>query len=203
MLPHPETVCVISAQQFQERLRGIAHERLAASADAGARSRPPRVRSARTSHVGWRFAIIVGIATVALWIGSAGAADTSQVNPDPSLIDVSATTKTARLFTVTGNDFTAGGRVYLAIYDQMGGQLYETRWVTASLPVVAFMGPTGHQAASIPGFGRGGMLHEAFASLCGATAMMRAYDLATDAWSNWLTVQPACAAYVEPRTGPR
>jgi hypothetical protein len=65
MLPHPDTVCVISAQQFQERLRAIAHERLAACADAGAHPRPPRPGSARTSHVGRRFAMVVGIAAVA------------------------------------------------------------------------------------------------------------------------------------------
>jgi hypothetical protein len=120
----------------------------------------------------------------------------------PSLTDVSATTQTPRLFTVTGNDFTSGGRVYLAIYDQMGAQLYETRWITASLPLLALMGPTGHEAASLPGFGRGGTLREAFADLCGATAMMRAFDLDTDTWSTWLTVEPACAAYVEPTAGP-
>src|SRR5215207_6485624 len=121
----------------------------------------------------------------------------------PSLTDVSATTQTARLFTVTGTGFTPGGRVYLAIYDQMGAQLYETRWSTAGFPLVALMGPTGHEAASLPGAGRGGMLRETFADLCGATAMMRAYDLETLTWSIWLTVEPACAAYVEPTTGPR
>jgi hypothetical protein len=163
--------------------------------------RPRRTLS--TSHVGWRVAMIVGIAAVALGNGSAGAADIRQSVAVPSLTNISATTQTARLFTVTGKDFTAGGRVYLAIYDQMGAQLYETRWITANLPLLALMGPTGHEAASLPGSGRGGMLHEAFANLCGATAMMRAYDLETDTWSTWLTVEPACAAYVEPRNGPR
>src|SRR4051794_40881806 len=120
----------------------------------------------------------------------------------PSLVDVSATTQSGRLFTVTGTAFTPGGRVYLAIYDQMGSQLYETRWITASLPVVAVTEPTGHEGASFTGSDQGGTLREAFANLCGATAMMRAYDQATATWSPWLTVEPACAAYVEPRTGP-
>jgi hypothetical protein len=190
----------------------------------------------RTSRLSWRFAIIVGVATVAIGISSSGAADAHQhvtvpadsVRTDsddrianalfgdessgarsrqpaavPRLVDVSATTQTGRLFTVTGKDFTPGGRVYLAIYDQMGAQLYETRWISASLPMLALMGPTGHEAASLPGSGHGGTLREAFANLCGATAMMRAYDLETVTWSNWLTVEPACAAYIEPRTGPR
>src|SRR3954465_3590920 len=53
--------------------------------------------------------------------------------PVPSLTNVSATTQTPALFTITGIDFTPGGRVYLAIYDQMGAKLYETLWITASL----------------------------------------------------------------------
>src|SRR5215207_8267668 len=122
----------------------------------------------------------------------------------PSLTDVSATTQTARLFTVTGTGFTAGGRVYLAIYDQMGAQLYETRWITASLATTGWRhepgyGVLGRTLVDIPG----GALRESFGQLCGATAMMRAYDQATATWSNWLAVEPACTAYVEPRTGPR
>ena len=159
--------------------------------------------TARISRFSWRFAMVVGIAAVALGIASAGAADTRQPVPVPSLTDVSATTQSARLFTVTGKDFTAGGRVYLAIYDQMGAQLYETRWITASLPLATIPGPTGHEAASFTGGDRGGTLREAFANLCGATAMMRAYDQTLDTWSNWVPVEPACAAYVEPRNGPR
>jgi hypothetical protein len=114
--------------------------------------------------------------------------------PAPSLTDVSAGTQTPRLFTVAGQDFTPGGRVYLAVYDQMGAQLYETRWVVASPAPAVGAGPTGHEAASIGGSGQGGTLREGFANLCGATAMMRALDEGTAAWSNWLTVAPACAA---------
>jgi hypothetical protein len=121
--------------------------------------------------------------------------------PVPRLTDVSATTQTPRLFTVTGTGFTPGGRVYLAIYDQMGAQLYETRWITASPALAVEAGPTDHEAAFIDG--SGGTLRETFANLCGATAMMRAYDEATTTWSTWLPVEPACAAYVEPRSGPR
>jgi hypothetical protein len=157
----------------------------------------------RTSRFSWRFAMIVGITAIALGNGSAGATAIRPSVAIPSLTDVSATTQTPRLFTVTGNGFTPGGRVYLAIYDQMGAQLYETRWSTAGLPLLALMGPTGHEAALLPGAGRGGMLRETFANLCGATAMMRAYDLETLTWSTWLTVEPACMAYVEPTTGPR
>jgi hypothetical protein len=115
--------------------------------------------------------------------------------PVPILIDVSATTESPALFTVAGAGFTPGGRVYLAIYDQMAAKLYETRWIVASPDPAVLAGPTDHQAAG----SHGGTLREAFANLCGATAMMRALDEATATWSNWLTVEPACAAH--PATG--
>ena len=99
-----------------------------------------------------------------------------------------ATTQTAPLVTVTGTDFTPGGRVYLAIYDQMGAQLYETRWITASAPLPTVAGTTGHEAA----FVRSGTFLATFANLCGTRAMMGAYDQTTATWSDWLTVQPAC-----------
>ena len=37
---------------------------------------------------------------------------------------------------MTGEDFTAGGNVYIAIYDQMGAKLYETRWAEATPAVI-------------------------------------------------------------------
>jgi hypothetical protein len=112
--------------------------------------------------------------------------------PAPSLTDASAAAQTPLLFTVDGTDFTAGGRVYLAIYDQMGARLYETRWVTASLVTTVLVhqpgdGSLGRSRVDVPG----GALHEDFGQLCGATAMMRALDEATATWSNWLTVEPA------------
>ena len=105
--------------------------------------------------------------------------------PVPNLTDVSSGTRTPDLFTVTGKDFTPGGRVYLAVYDQMGTKLYETRWVTASLtttvkhhePGDGLLPPTAVTTL-------GGGLREAFGQLCGATAMMRALDEVTAVWSN-------------------
>jgi hypothetical protein len=116
--------------------------------------------------------------------------------PVPSLTDVSATSQTPTLFTVTGKDFTSGGRVYLAVYDQMGAKLYETRWVTAtSAPI---HGPGDSLPNAQGPEGPGGTLREAFGQLCGATAMMRALDEQTAVWSNWLTVQFACNDGVGP-----
>ena len=40
----------------------------------------------------------------------------------------------------------------------------------------------------------GGILSEQFANVCGETPMVRAYDSATEAWSNWLEAEPATLA---------
>jgi hypothetical protein len=158
------------------------------------------IRSVRTSS---RLALVLAVLALAILSGAAGAGAHRPSAPDageraaapaPSLIDVSATTQTPALFTVTGTGFTPGGRVYLAIYDQMGARLYETRWVTAGLatttrhhePGDGMLPPT---AVTTPG----GNLSEAFGHLCGANAMMRALDQQTATWSNWLPVRFACA----------
>jgi hypothetical protein len=143
------------------------------------RSRPHRILVAVT-------AALVCFATV----GGTVAADHHR-DPIPTfaprLIDVSARTHTPDLFTVTGMDFTPRGRVYLAIYDEMGAALYETRWVTAS--AIPFQGP----GDSLPTYqDPGGVVHAAFGHLCGATAMMRALDEETAVWSTWLSVEFAC-----------
>ena len=75
--------------------------------------------------------------------------------PVPSLTNVSATTQTPALITITGNDFTPGGRVSLAIFDQMGARFSETRWIAASLATTgmgreAGDGPLGQTLMTIP-----------------------------------------------------
>lgn len=119
---------------------------------------------------------------------------------DLSLASVSATSLPSRLFTVTGSGFTAGGRVYLAIDDQAGIQPSETRWITASLPLVASTELTGHEAAPGSGLGRGGTFSETFDHVDGATASIRAYDQATNTWSTWPAIEPICGASVTLRT---
>jgi len=146
-----------------------------------------------------------GIGAVALaaaigWLALAGPAkadpwwEEAPPTPTPTLTDDSPATRTPDLFTVAGADFTPGGRVYLAVYDQMGAELHETRWVTASLATTVLVhqpgdGPLGRSLVAVPGGG----LYEAFGQLCGTTAMMRALDEQTAVWSNWLTVEFACA----------
>jgi hypothetical protein len=96
----------------------------------------------------------------------------------PSLRTASPTAIQGSL-SVTGERFTTGGRVYVAIYDQMGAKLYETRWVTAT-PAIA-IGPAG-----------GGALSTTFNGLCGADVLIRAYDQDTALWTNWLESAPLC-----------
>ena len=87
----------------------------------------------RPAHVGWRVAMIVGIAAIALGNGRVGAADIRQSVAMPSVTDVSATTQYPAIVHGYWDGFTPGGRVYLAIYDQM--ELSSTR--RAGLPPVS------------------------------------------------------------------
>ena len=125
------------------------------------------------------FAVVAALVGLAVLAGPVGADHHRDPAPVPTLTDVSATTRTPALFTVAGADFTAGGRVYLAIYDQMGATLYETRWVNAT-PSIAITG--------------GGMLSTTFNGLCGADVLIRAYDQHTGFWTNWLESAPFCDA---------
>jgi hypothetical protein len=94
---------------------------------------------------------------------------------------------------VSGLAFSPGGAVsiseYVAINDQSGLLLYESRSITA--------GPVYEADGSVdPGgsgpFVRGGDFDASFGSLCGSTVMLHAYDMTTTTWSNWLTLQPNC-----------
>ena len=86
------------------------------------------------------------------------------------------------MISVAGEAFTPGGDVYIAIYDTWGDALHETRWTTAS---VAIYGPNGSRDPA-RGYISGGSLTEAFGGLCGQSVMVRAFDQASGAWSNFL-----------------
>jgi hypothetical protein len=107
------------------------------------------------------------------------------VGTRPSLMDVSRSSSPEQLV-VDGQGFTPGGQVYLAIYDQAGAQLYEHRSVRATAALTKVTDPV----ALVPG----GAFRATFKGLCGASAMMRAEDVSTGVWSDWLTVAPNCPA---------
>ncbi len=122
---------------------------------------------------------------------------------------------------VTGNGFTHGGLVYIALYDQWGTALHETRWVTASVTVYqpsqniapgqGFSFDTGGnvaevfeivvEAASIsvpdgnqnPALNGSSSLPTTMPGVeCETALMVRAFDQASADWSNILNVELDC-----------
>lgn len=118
---------------------------------------------------------------------AAGPADLPGSTSGPVLTGAAAAQPTGTI-TVTGEAFTPGGQAYVALYDQLGAQLYETRWLTASPTIYGRNG----SLDPATGFSRGGTLSETFGQLCGATVMVRAYDQPTKTWSNWLDLASEC-----------
>lgn len=53
MFPHPDTVCVMSTLDYQERLQEAAKERIAASAQAGGRSPLTRAQATFLAAASW------------------------------------------------------------------------------------------------------------------------------------------------------
>jgi hypothetical protein len=125
---------------------------------------------------------------------AAVAQETSSSPTGPSLTLTAATSanQASETVTVVGQDFSVGGRVYLAVYDQMGAKLYESRWVIASYAsTYEPYWSEGQYGGTIST--PGGTLLETFDGLCGANVMMRALDEGTNRWSNWLEVGLTCA----------
>ena len=132
------------------------------------------------------FALLLALASLTV-LGAAAPA-TQAVSTLPTLTDAFATTSESGMVTVSGEGFSPGGQVYVALYDRWGATLHETRWVTASATVYGRDG----SADPAAGYHRGGTVDEVFAHLCDATPMVRAYDRETATWSNWLDVNPGC-----------
>ncbi len=121
-------------------------------------------------------------------LGASTTTATQAVSRLPTLTDAVATTPESGMVTVSGEGFSPGGAVYVALYDRWGATLHETRWVTSSPTVYGRDG----SADPAAGFHRGGTLDEVFTHLCDATPMVRAYDQETATWSNWLDIHPGC-----------
>jgi hypothetical protein len=125
----------------------------------------------------------------------------------PVLSSVVAGSDLPNVVTVSGHGFTPGGRVYVALYDQWGVALYETRWVTASDRY--FQPPLNLATGGDLVFDTGGTIAEAFVVepavlefaggsqqhapvACTTAVMARAYDQSTASWS--AMVDLACMA---------
>jgi hypothetical protein len=113
---------------------------------------------------------------------------------------------------VSGHGFTPGGRVYIALYDQWGMVLHQTRWVTASSR--SFQPPQDLAPGESFSFDTGGNIAEPFAMEwaalesaglpghittmdgvdCAAAVMVRAYDRSSATWSAMLDVELGCIA---------
>lgn len=109
-------------------------------------------------------------------------------SPLPVLTSVAASVNTPDAIMVTGQGFTAGGEVFIAVHDPWGERSYETRWTTASEPVFDMLG---HDDPAL-GYRPGGLVRESFEHLRGQQVMVRAYDQATRSWSNVIDVEPGC-----------
>lgn len=111
------------------------------------------------SHL-YRRALMLVLVILGLGFGSSVAhADRAQLSPatSPLRIDVSPARSPGSVI-VTGHGFTPGGEVYIALYDQWGMQLHETRWINASRTVY---GPNGSRDPA-NGYDRGGTVNETF-----------------------------------------
>jgi len=154
--------------------------------------RPPARRLAPRLVVGLALVMLVALGSagsaLAQGAGSTAGSPGGAAHNAPRLTDVAPMPGAPDTIVLSGQGFTPGGRVYVAIYDQMGAHLYPTRWIAAS---AAAYGPDGSTDPAL-GYRPGGTLHEVFTHLCGATAMVRAYDESTVTWSNWMNFEVNC-----------
>jgi hypothetical protein len=128
-------------------------------------------------------AILPGISSRAGHVGAASIG--------PTLTSAHQLTVVPGRVAVTGNGFTPGGRVYIALYDTWGTMLHETRWATAS-PVQ--FGINGSVDPAL-GYRSGGSVFETFDDLCGDSVMIRAFDGQMTVWSNVLSVDAIGARF--------
>jgi hypothetical protein len=125
--------------------------------------------------------VLVFVALSLLLVG-ARASSVTAAEPGPVLTSAAVLASEPGMISVTGEAFTPGGEVYLALYDTWGTALHETRWITASPEIY---GPNGSMDPA-RGYVSGGSLTQSFGGLCGESVMVRAFDQASGAWSNWL-----------------
>jgi hypothetical protein len=143
------------------------------------------------SAIPFRMRSFMGVVTITLaMLFPTEPAIAAQVSGDvaPVLTAATATTVQPGTIVVAGKGFTPGGRVFIALYDGWGEQLLETRWVMASETV---SGPIGSLDPATM-YVAGGVVFESYSDPCYHPVMVRAYDQATDSWSNVLDVVSGC-----------
>jgi hypothetical protein len=114
---------------------------------------------------------------------------------DPPLLNRIESDASDGAITFTGIDFTASGRVYVALYDQMGRKLLPNRWLVAT-PLYELNQSAGAASSQTPNLikTQRGSVTVSFMGLCGDDVMARAYDAGTETWSNWLEQNVTCAS---------
>ena len=137
--------------------------------------------------------VALGAATVNAGASSAPApgGEASAIFPPLSLTGASASDRASETHSVTGVGFTPGGRVEIAIYDESGTELLESRWVTGTATVYG-RDVTAEVNDPMVGFTRAGVISAPFETACGTTTKARAYDQQTARWSDWLELAPRC-----------
>jgi hypothetical protein len=112
---------------------------------------------------------------------------------DPPLLNRIESDAGDGAITLTGIDFTAGGRVYVALYDQMGRALLPNKWLVAT-PIYVLDESAGAASSQTPRLIKTsrGSVAVSFTGLCGANLMARAYDVGTETWSDFVNVNVVC-----------
>jgi hypothetical protein len=100
---------------------------------------------------------------------------------------------------VSGAGFTAGGDVFIGLYDQWGKYVQESRWVVASQPTYGLDGSIDPAA----GYVSGGLVNETFAIDCRSGVMVRAHDRSSGIWTEVLDVDVFTSDCVAPRDDDR
>ncbi len=167
--------------------------------------------------------IIVVISLVGFLVlgASAAAAPITASGTGPTLTGVATRGEPIGKLVVTGDAFTPGGLVYVAVYDRLGAVLEEADLIAdgptapgrngsvdpAAEPAEgnAFGATTGRWITADPtafgpngstdpatGYAIGGSFASAFGIPCGVTLDSRAFDRDTASWSNWANTRLGC-----------
>jgi hypothetical protein len=164
-----------------------------------------------------RTLIFLLVLTVVLPLSRDSTATGQVIRSMPVLSIAAAEGPPATMVRVAGEGFTPGGRVYIAVYDRWGVDVYENVWTTAADGTEQVTGNQDHN----PGDALPGTVDEVVALVsiavdgpnetqdpdqdfmpgvdqpiigftCGRDLMVRAYDQQIATWSNLLDVTALC-----------